>query len=144
MRRNAAAMAPKTLGRDFMLRTVDDSRPPGGFDGWSFVKPSLPRKDSGLTLRQIAAATRAPRCTEMWTVRFADSKARESMTTIQAIFFGLMLAWTPCLILFAFLLWREEARRAANRKAQLKSLFSGHGDNQPPYSDAQQSNTAAH
>ena len=66
------------------------------------------------------------------------------MTTIQAIFFGLMLAWTPCLIFFACFLWREEARRAAARDAQLRSLFSAHGNDQPPYSDVQQSNQVAH
>jgi hypothetical protein len=29
------------------------------------------------------------------------------MTTIQAVFFGVMLALTPSLVLLAFLLWRE-------------------------------------
>jgi hypothetical protein len=66
------------------------------------------------------------------------------MTTIQTIFFWIMLAWTPCLILFACIIWREETRRASDREAQLRSLFSAHGDDQPPYPDAQQSNPAAH
>ena len=29
------------------------------------------------------------------------------MTTIQAVLFGMMLAWTPSLVLLTFLLWRE-------------------------------------
>jgi hypothetical protein len=29
------------------------------------------------------------------------------MTTLQAVFLGMMLAWTPGLALLAFLLWRE-------------------------------------
>jgi hypothetical protein len=29
------------------------------------------------------------------------------MTTIQAFFFGVMVAWTPSLVLLAFFLWRE-------------------------------------
>jgi hypothetical protein len=29
------------------------------------------------------------------------------MTTIQAVFFGIMLAWTPSLVLLAFFLWRD-------------------------------------
>jgi hypothetical protein len=66
------------------------------------------------------------------------------MTTIQAISLGMMLAWTPCLILFAWLLWRDETRRAADREAQLRSLFSAHDDDQPTYPDAQQSNPATH
>jgi hypothetical protein len=31
------------------------------------------------------------------------------MTTIQAIIFGMMLAWTPSLVLLAYFLWREGA-----------------------------------
>lgn len=30
-----------------------------------------------------------------------------TMTTIQAVFFGIMLAWTPSLVLLAFFLWRD-------------------------------------
>jgi hypothetical protein len=29
------------------------------------------------------------------------------MTTLQAVFLGMMLAWTPSVVLLAFLLWRE-------------------------------------
>jgi hypothetical protein len=29
------------------------------------------------------------------------------MTTLQAVFLGMMLAWTPGVVLLAFLLWRE-------------------------------------
>jgi len=30
-----------------------------------------------------------------------------TMTTIQAVLFGMMLAWTPSLVLLAFFLWRD-------------------------------------
>jgi hypothetical protein len=33
--------------------------------------------------------------------------AGASLTTIQAVFLGMMLAWTPSVVLLAFLLWRE-------------------------------------
>ena len=29
------------------------------------------------------------------------------MTTLQAVFLGMMLSWTPSIVLLAFLLWRE-------------------------------------
>jgi hypothetical protein len=29
------------------------------------------------------------------------------MTTLQAVFFGMMLSWTPSVVLLAFLLWRD-------------------------------------
>jgi hypothetical protein len=29
------------------------------------------------------------------------------MTTLQAVFLGMMLAWTPSVVLLAFLLWRD-------------------------------------
>ena len=45
------------------------------------------------------------------------------MTVIQAIFLGIMLAWTPTLFLLAYLLWREETRRSADIEAHLRSLF---------------------
>jgi hypothetical protein len=48
------------------------------------------------------------------------------MTTIQAIFFGVMLALTPSLVLLAFLLWREEI---GVRKVDANLEF----DDQPPY-----------
>jgi hypothetical protein len=28
------------------------------------------------------------------------------VTTIEAVIFGMMLSWTPCLLLMAYLLWR--------------------------------------
>jgi hypothetical protein len=52
------------------------------------------------------------------------------MTTIQAVFFGVMLAWTPSLVLVAFLFWRKGI-----------GLAQGDGDleldDQPPYSNTQ-------
>jgi Uncharacterized conserved protein (DUF2285) len=45
------------------------------------------------------------------------------MTTIQTIFLGMMLSWTPTLTLLAYFLWREETRRSADREAHLRSLF---------------------
>jgi hypothetical protein len=52
------------------------------------------------------------------------------MTTIQAVFFGVMLALTPSLVLLAFLLWQEGigVREAG---ADLKI------DDQPPYPNIQ-------
>jgi hypothetical protein len=35
------------------------------------------------------------------------SRERELMTTLQAVFLGMMLAWTPSVALLAFLLWQE-------------------------------------
>jgi hypothetical protein len=29
------------------------------------------------------------------------------MTTLQAVFLGMMLAWTPSVVLLAFFLWRD-------------------------------------
>ncbi len=29
------------------------------------------------------------------------------MTTLQAVFLGMMLSWTPSVVLMAFLLWRD-------------------------------------
>ena len=34
-----------------------------------------------------------------------------------------MLAWTPAIILLAYLLWREETRRSADGEDHLRSLF---------------------
>jgi hypothetical protein len=48
------------------------------------------------------------------------------MTTIQAVFFGMMLALTPSLVLLAFLLWREGIVDA-NLEV----------DDQPPYANSQ-------
>jgi len=39
-----------------------------------------------------------------------DSQSRtrgDAMTTIQAFFFGVMVAWTPSVVLLAFFLWRD-------------------------------------
>jgi hypothetical protein len=49
------------------------------------------------------------------------------MTTIQAVFLGVMLAWTPSLVLLAFLLWREGM--GLNRDLEF--------DDQPPYAKTQ-------
>jgi hypothetical protein len=48
------------------------------------------------------------------------------MTTIQAVFFGIMLAWTPSLVLLAFLLWRDGI---GLRQADASLAF----DEEPPY-----------
>jgi hypothetical protein len=45
------------------------------------------------------------------------------MTTIQAVLFGVMLAWTPSLFLLAVLLWREG----------IGSNIDLEFDDQPPY-----------
>jgi len=52
------------------------------------------------------------------------------MTTIQAVFFGVMLAWTPSLDLLAFLLWREGI---GVREAGTDLEFN----DQPPYPSTQ-------
>jgi hypothetical protein len=48
---------------------------------------------------------------ERATMRVVDSQSVERggapMTTIQAVWFGVMLALTPSLVLLAFLLWQE-------------------------------------
>jgi hypothetical protein len=48
------------------------------------------------------------------------------MTTIQAVFFGIMLAWTPSLVLLAFLLWRDGI---GLRQVDAGLAF----DDEPPY-----------
>jgi len=52
------------------------------------------------------------------------------MTTIQAVFFGVMLALTPSVVLLAFLLWREGI---GVREVDANLEF---GD-QPPYPNIQ-------
>jgi hypothetical protein len=52
------------------------------------------------------------------------------MTTIQAVFFGIMLALTPSLVLLAFLLWRE---KIGFREVYANLEF----DDQPPYPNSQ-------
>ena len=49
------------------------------------------------------------------------------MTTIKVIFFGMMLAWMPSLILLAYLLWREGVGHRTDRGDRLRSLFLSHG-----------------
>ena len=60
--------------------------------------------------------------------RFVDFECGGTMSTIQAILLGMMIAWTSTLILLAYLLWREETRRSTDREAHLRSLFSGFDD----------------
>lgn len=55
---------------------------------------------------------------------FASNAGGAQMTTIQAIFFGLMLALTPSLVVLAFLIWREDI---GLREVDLDLR------NQPPY-----------
>jgi hypothetical protein len=65
------------------------------------------------------------------------------MTTIKVIFFGMMLAWMPSLILLAYLLWREGVGHRNDRGDRLRSLFLSHGlefEDHPPNSDAHRSN----
>jgi hypothetical protein len=52
------------------------------------------------------------------------------MTTIQAVFLGVMLALTPSLVLLAFLLWREGI---GVREVGADLEF----DDQPPYPNTQ-------
>jgi hypothetical protein len=52
------------------------------------------------------------------------------MTTIQAVFFGMMLALTPSLVLLAFFLWREGI---GVRGIDADLEF----DDQPPYPNTQ-------
>jgi hypothetical protein len=49
------------------------------------------------------------------------------MSTVQAIILGMVLAWTPIIILLAFLIWREGNGLGADRTARLRSLFASHG-----------------
>ena len=52
------------------------------------------------------------------------------MTTVEAFFFGVMVAWTPSIILLAFFLWREGV---GLREAGASSEF----EDQPPYPNTQ-------
>ena len=56
---------------------------------------------------------------------FANSEYGGTMSTIQAILLGMMMAWTSTLTLLAYILWREETRRSTDIETNLKSLFSG-------------------
>jgi len=46
------------------------------------------------------------------------------MTTIQAVFFGIMLALTPSIVVLAFLLWREGIGIAEDDEARSRDLYS--------------------
>jgi hypothetical protein len=50
------------------------------------------------------------------------------MTTIQAVFFGVMLVLTPSVVLLAFLLWREWIG--------FREVYANL-DDQPPYPNSQ-------
>ena len=54
----------------------------------------------------------------------SQSRAGASMTTIQAVFFGIMLALTPSIVVLAFLLWREGIGIAEDEKARSRDLYS--------------------
>ena len=57
----------------------------------------------------------------------ADSQSRTGgapMSTIQAVFFGIMLALTPSIVLLAFLLWREGVGIAQDEEARSRDLYS--------------------
>jgi hypothetical protein len=57
-----------------------------------------------------------------------DSQSRvcrgAPMTTIHAVFFGIMLALTPSIIVLAFLLWREGIGIARDDEARSRDLYS--------------------
>jgi hypothetical protein len=46
------------------------------------------------------------------------------MTTIQAVFFGIMLALTPSVVGLAFLLWREGIGLGEDKEAGSRDLYS--------------------
>ena len=46
------------------------------------------------------------------------------MSTIQAVFFGIMLALTPSTVVLAFLLWREGVGIAEDEEARSRDLYS--------------------
>jgi hypothetical protein len=39
-------------------------------------------------------------------ITFVDHPRRLTVTTIEAVMLGMMLSWTPCVLLMAYLLWR--------------------------------------
>jgi sulfite exporter TauE/SafE len=39
-------------------------------------------------------------------ITFVAQPRRNSVTTIEAVILGMMLSWTPCVLLMAYLLWR--------------------------------------
>jgi hypothetical protein len=46
------------------------------------------------------------------------------MTTIQAVFFGIMLALTPSMVVLALLLWREGIGLGEDKEAGSRDLYS--------------------
>jgi hypothetical protein len=61
------------------------------------------------------------------------------MTTIQAVFFGIMVALTPGFLL-AVLLWRDEIGLGEDKKPDLRNRYSSPDlefDDQPPYPNTQ-------
>jgi hypothetical protein len=46
------------------------------------------------------------------------------MTTIQAVFFGITLALTPCVVAFAFILWREGIGIREEEEARTRDVYS--------------------
>jgi hypothetical protein len=61
------------------------------------------------------------------------------MTTIQAVFFGLMAGLVPS-ILFAFLLWRDEIGLGEDKKPDLRNRYASPDlefDDQPSYPNTQ-------
>jgi hypothetical protein len=54
----------------------------------------------------------------------AVERAGTPMTTIQAVFFGVILALTPSIVVLAFLLWREGIGIAEDEKARSRDLYS--------------------
>jgi hypothetical protein len=43
------------------------------------------------------------------------------MTTMQAIFLGMMLSWTPSIVLLAWLLWRDDVGLDRNLTGDFQS-----------------------
>lgn len=39
-------------------------------------------------------------------ITFMEQPRKNSVTTIEAVIFGMVLSWTPCVLLMAYLLWR--------------------------------------
>jgi hypothetical protein len=76
--------------------------------------------------RNATFATLSPRCTLSVLEDGAGRVVGAAMTTIQAVFFGIMLAWTPSLVLVAFLLWRDGI---GLRRVDAGLAF----DDEPPY-----------
>jgi hypothetical protein len=71
-------------------------------------------------------------------MRVVDSQSVERagapMTTIRAVFLGVMLALTPSVVWLAFLLWREGI---GVRKVDANLEVDDQADDQPPYPKSQ-------